>query len=55
MEVSNEAAKDDMAKKKMYREKLADVGKDKKAGSISFNSQSMIDRIQSKQNKWKVL
>ena len=45
--VENEAAKDQIAKKKMYREKLADVGKDKQAGAASFNSQAMIEKIQS--------
>ena len=53
--VENEAAKDQIAKKKMYREKLADVGKDKQAGAASFNSQAMIEKIQSTQRKWKVL
>ena len=44
-----------MEKKKLYREKLDDVAKDKQPGAVSFNSQAMIEKIQSTQRKWKVL
>ena len=54
-QVSKEAAKDDLAKKKIYQEKIAEVGKDKQTGAVGFNSQAMIAKIQSTQRKWKVL
>ena len=53
--MSKEAAKDTLAKKKIYSEKIAEVGKDKQKGAVSFNSQAMIEKIQSTQRKWKVL
>ena len=53
--VAREAMKDDLAKKQTYQEKIAEVGKDKQKGAVSFNSQAMIQKIQSTQRKWKVL
>ena len=54
-EVTQEQVKDVKAKEKLYASKLADVGKDKQKGAASFNSQAMIEKIQSTQRKWKVL
>lgn len=53
--VTKEANQDLLAKKKIAAEKIQDVGKDKQPGMVSFNSQAMIEKIQSTQRKWKVL
>lgn len=53
--VTKEANQDLLVKKKIAAEKIQDVGKDKQPGMVSFNSQAMIEKIQSTQRKWKVL
>ena len=53
--MAKEAAKDELVKKQTYKEKIAEVGKDKQPGAASFNSQALIEKIQSTQRKWKVL
>ena len=53
--VQKEADEDERYKKKLYQEKIADVGKDKNTGAVGFNSQALIEKIQSTQKKWKVL
>ncbi len=53
--MTKEANKDEAAKRKVAQAKIAEVGKDKQPGMVSFNSQAMIEKIQSTQRKWKVL
>ena len=53
--VSREANEDDKAKKKINKERLEQVGKSKVTGAVGFNSQALIEKIQSTQRKWKVL
>ena len=44
-QVTREAAKDDLEKKRIYREKIDEVGKDKQTGAVGFNSRQLIDKI----------
>lgn len=53
--VSKEAAQEEREKKKMKADLIQSVGADKKTGAVGFNSQALIDKIQSTQKKWKVL
>jgi len=53
--VSKENEEDEKTKKKIYQEKISDVGKDKQKGAVGFNSAALIEKIQSTQRKWKVL